>query len=56
MTVHAVYPGAGHLEKRAHEILTPCRLGEFPGTEWFKTNLFAVGAAVMMAKQEELDE
>ena len=56
MIVHAVYPGAGHLEKRVHELLVACRLDGFPGTEWFKTNLFTVGAAVMTAKQEELDE
>ena len=54
--VHAMYPGAGHLEKRVHEHLATYRIDGFPGTEWFKTNLFTVGGAVMMAKQEELHE
>jgi len=56
MIVHAVYPGAGHLEKRVHELLAPYRRDGFPGTEWFNATLRQVGKAVMTAKQEQLDE
>ena len=56
MIVHAVYPEAGHLEKRVHELLAPYRMLGIPGTEWFETTLCRVGKAVMMAKQEELPE
>jgi len=56
MIVHAVYPEAGHLEKRVHELLAPYRMLGIPGTEWFETTLCRVGKAVMRAKQEELPE
>ena len=51
MIVHAVYPEAGHLEGRVHDILAHCRVQGTPGTEWFKTTLSAAGAAVMLAKE-----
>ena len=51
MIVHAVYPEAGHLERRVHDILADCRVQGAPGTEWFKTTLSAAGAAVMLAKE-----
>ena len=51
MIVHAVFPEAGHLERRVHDILADCRVQGAPGTEWFKTTLSAAGAAVMLAKE-----
>ena len=56
MIVHAVFPEAGHLEKRVHDILAAHRVQDAPGAEWFKTSLHTAAAAVVMAKECDAGE
>ena len=56
MIVHAVFPEAGHLEKRVHDILAAHRVQDAPGAEWFKTSLHTAAAAVVMAKDSDANK
>ncbi len=46
MIVLAVYPGAGDLEKRVHQILDPSRNKCGNGREWFHTTLPSILHAI----------
>jgi len=47
--VHAIFPGAGHIEPLVHKILSNCRVSGVAGREWFHCSLEAVLGAISLS-------